>query len=304
MADQAPPDRGRRLGRGLGALISAPTPPQPSGGTEPDERLWQLRLELIRSNRLQPRNDFSEVELQELEASMRTSGLLQPITVRQTGSTFELIAGERRLRAARRLGWSTIPAIVRDISDEQLLTLALVENLQRADLNPIEEAEGYRRLHESFGLSQQQVAALVGKDRSTVANMLRLLTLPDEVQRMLRDGTLSVGHARALLGLPGGIPIVETARAVVRDQRSVRDVERMAQESRRPRAGATEARPQEPGGTPEARRITDRLRRYLQTDVHLVVDKRAQGELRIRFYSADDLERLLELIAGPSEDGQ
>jgi ParB family chromosome partitioning protein len=300
------PDRSRRLGRGLGALIGAAdavraTVPLPASAPEGD-RLRDVPVDSIRANPLQPRREFNDAELRELEESMRTSGLLQPITVRARDDAFELIAGERRLRAAKRLGWTTVPALVREVDNSQLLTLALVENLQRADLNPVEEAEGYRRLTSEFSLSQQQVADAVGKDRSTVANMLRLLSLPDEVQRLLGTGELSVGHARALLALPQHVSVTETARRIVQERLSVRDVERLAQEHK---SSTPRPRPRQQTSTPspEIRQITDRLRRHLQTDVQVIETTAGQGELRIRFYSADDLDRLLELITGPSEEG-
>ena len=182
-----------------------------------------------------------------------------------------------------------------------MLTLALVENLQREDLNPMEEAEGYRQLMDELGLSQLQVAEAVGKDRSTVSNVLRLLNLPSEVQQLVRDGGLSLGHARALLSLPSDTSLVSVARQVVAEQMTVREVERLAQAGRKARKAATGTR-HETNAAPEIRQITDRLRRHLQTDVQVIADESARGELRIRFYSVDDLERLLALITGTSED--
>lgn len=317
MTDHNPPDKSRRLGRGLDALIGMPIPPAATAhpasaapvavASSPAEdattaRLHDLAISLIRPNPFQPRREFDDEELRELEDSLRTNGLLQPVTVRRAGSEYELIAGERRLRAARRLGWTTIAAVVRDSSDEQALTLALIENLQREDLNPIDEAEGYQRLAREFTLSQQQIAEAVGKDRSTVANMLRLLTLPDDVQHYVRDGQLSAGHARALLGLPPEVSISEVAREVLRQQLTVRDVERLAQQAKPPEAKARQRQASAPAN-PELRRVADRLRRYLQTDVQVVANEKTQGEVRIRFYSADDLGRLLELISGPAEEG-
>jgi len=189
------PDKPRRLGRGLEALISAAAQPgsQPSTSSQgdvlalapPESPFRQIDLKLIRPNPFQPRKEFRDEDLTQLQASIAATGLLQPVTVRAVGDHFELIAGERRVRAATRLGWTDIPAIVKDYDDRALLTLALVENLQRADLNPIEEAEGYSRLVAEFSLTQQEVANVVGKDRSTVANSLRLLNLPQAVRRML-----------------------------------------------------------------------------------------------------------------------
>ena len=300
-------DKSRRLGRGLSALISStPAAPATSSPSAPEsqEPFRQVRLDQIVPNPKQPRREFSESELQELQLSLQTSGLLQPIAVRPRGDgRFELIAGERRFRAASRLGWTTIPAVIRDVSDEQLLSLALVENLQREDLNPIEEAQGYRQLINEFGLAHQQVAQAVGKDRSTVTNALRLLSLPDEVQHLVRDGSLTLGHARALLGVPPGTSLAELARKVVAQRLSVREVERLVQEAK-----PTVKRNRDPENqltvseVPEVRRLTDRLRRFLQTDVAVQVDSAGRGEVRIRFYSADDFNRVFELMTRSSKD--
>lgn len=262
-------------------------------------------MDQIIPNPRQPRREFSEAELNELQLSLQASGLLQPIAVRpRKDGRFELIAGERRFRAATRLGWTTIPAFVREVTDEQMLSLALVENLQREDLNPIEEAEGYRQLISDFGLAHQQVAQAVGKDRSTITNALRLLALPEEVQRLVRDGSLTLGHARALLGVPSGTSLTELAQRVVSQRLSVREVERLVQESkpavvRRSRDVET---PQTVSEVPEVRRLTDRLRRFLQTDVAVHVDSSGRGEVRIRFYSADDFNRVFELMTRSSQD--
>jgi ParB family chromosome partitioning protein len=214
----------------------------------------------------------------------------------ENGSGYELVAGERRLRAATRIGWTEIPAIVKPLDDRTMLTLALVENLQRADLNPIEEAEGYQRLIDEFRLTQQQVADVIGKDRSTIANTLRLLHLPVSIRRMLQEGRITLGHARALLALGNERAMIELAREIVAHGLTVRDVERRA------RAASPKAPLGSPKGgrpvtrDPEVRRIEDQLRRYMQTDVHLVLAEKARGEIRIQFYSSEDLERILELI--------
>jgi ParB family transcriptional regulator, chromosome partitioning protein len=297
-------DKPRRLGRGLEALLGSPTataPTAPTSGpastSEPPYR--SIPIQQIQPNPFQPRKEFREDELAQLQASLSANGLLQPITVRRAGNHFELIAGERRLRAATRLGWSEIPAIIKDYDDKALLTLALVENLQRADLNPIEEAEGYSRLSAEFALTQQEIAEVVGKDRSTVANSLRLLNLPAVVRRMLQDGQLSVGHARPLLGLASERVMIDLAREAVAKNLSVRDVERRVKQAgtstRQPNAVA------EKNGTArsaELRRVTDRLRRRLQTDVTVHIDDKDRGQLRVSFYSTDDLNRLIELIVG------
>jgi ParB family chromosome partitioning protein len=298
MTEQQPPDRSRRLGRGLSALIGSQThqPPTPATTVAASETLREIRLDLIEPNPMQPRRDFQDAELQELQSSMQANGLLQPVTVRnRADGRFELIAGERRFRAARRLGWATIPAYIRDVSNEQMLSLALVENLQREDLNPIEEAEGYRQLINEFGLAHHQVAQAVGKDRSSVTNSLRLLSLPDDVQRMVRDGSLTLGHARALLAMPASVPLHDLAQRVVSERLSVRDVERLSQEAKPGPRRQKVAIPRDEASLPESaevRRLTDRLRRVLQTDVAVNVDSAGRGEVRIRFYSADDFNRV------------
>ena len=319
-------DKPRRLGRGLEALLAArpAAAPVPAAGAEaaagstapyrdaatsevPPSELQRIRISTIRPNPFQPRKEFDPAELAELETSLRANGLIQPITVRRapSGNGYELIAGERRFRAAQRLGWTEIPALVKDLDDRMTATLALVENLQRSDLNPIEEAEGYQRLIDDFSLTQQQVADVVGKDRSTVANILRVLNLPAAVRRMLQEGELTLGHARALLALGNEMRMTEVAREVVARGLTVRDVETRARdvapEKRKP-ATTTTGAPSATPRDPQARRIEDQLRRYLQTDVHLSVSAKERGEIRIMFYSNDDLERLLELVLGAAGD--
>jgi ParB family transcriptional regulator, chromosome partitioning protein len=295
----------RRLGRGLEALINgAPTIAPPPGtearGSGPAGPYREIPLAEIRPNRYQPRREFKPEELAELQASIKSTGLLQPITVRPAGpDRYELIAGERRWRAVTGLGWAKIPAVVKDIDDRTALTLALVENLQRSDLNPLEEAEGYQRLLDEFAMTQQQVADMVGKDRSTVANILRILALPASVRRMVAESQLTLGHARALLSFPDERSITAAARDVVARQLTVRDIERMArEEGKRPAKPATAAdsRPA------EVRRIEDQLRKRLQTDVHISLSGKQKGELRVPFYSADDFERIMELLLGANRD--
>ncbi len=303
-----PAEQPRRLGRGLEALLAMKSPeprnqPANTGDQPANVGLQHLRLSEIRPNPYQPRKEFKLEELSDLQASLRASGLLQPITVRPapSGTGFELIAGERRFRAATSLGWTEIPAIVRSIDDKTLLTLALIENLQRSDLNPLEEAEGYKRLVDEFALSHAQVGDVVGKDRSTVANLLRLLQLPAAVRRLLGDGAISLGHARAILGLGDDRAMIELAREAASQGLSVREVERRVQGTAGTRSAAKKgaSKSKAPAST-EARGIEDRLRRHLQTDVgvHLSKGKQTKGELRIHFYSNDDLTRVLEMILG------
>jgi ParB family chromosome partitioning protein len=300
-------DKPRRLGRGLEALLGASAAASQPTVAEARERgeLQKIRLREIRPNPFQPRRTFNEQELADLESSIRVNGLLQPVTVRPaaTGGGFELVAGERRLRAAGRLGWTEIPALVRTIDDRALLTLALVENLQRSDLDPLEEAEGYQRLIDEFDLTQQQVADVVGKDRSTVANMLRLLGLPAGVRRLVQEDKLTLGHARALLALGNEGAILDLARRIVAEGLTVRDVEKAIRDrGLSPRRPARMKSPKPIDGTPITRRIEDDLRRHLQTDVRVAVTDGERGTIAISFYSADDLERLLDLVMGPTRE--
>jgi ParB family chromosome partitioning protein len=297
-------DKPRRLGRGLDALLATRSPaPTPAAAVtlEPGDLLRELPIHEIRPNPFQPRKEFRPEELAELESSLKTNGLLQAVTVRRAvdGKGYELIAGERRLRAATRLGWSNIPAVVKEIDDRALLTLALVENLQRADLNPIEEGEGYQRLITEFALTQQDVAEIVSKDRSTVANMLRLLNLPVSIRSMVRDGHLTVGHARALLAISNERDMLELAREIVAKGLTVRDVEQRTRaaspaSSRRIPKQKKDSRPS--GLNAELKRLQDELRRHLQTDVTISVDDHERGKIEIAFYSSDDLERVLDLV--------
>lgn len=315
------PEPPRRLGRGLDALLARKEPAKPAAAPAPaasaapaaapvepavEENdagaLRTLKLSDIRPNPYQPRKEFRPEELADLENSLRVNGLLQPITVRPApnGSGFELIAGERRYRAASRLGWTDIPALVKPVDDRMLATLAMIENLQRADLDPIEEADGYQRLIDDFSLTNQEVADVVGKDRSTVANALRLRQLPASVRRMLQDKQLTAGHARALLPLATERAIVDMAREVVANSWSVREVERRVQAGRpKPPAAGKKAEPAPtPAGASGAvvRQIEEKLRRKLQTGVSIQLTAKDKGEVRIAFFSNDDLERLLEVL--------
>jgi ParB family chromosome partitioning protein len=288
----------RRLGRGLEALLGSAT----GLATSDEGALKSIPVSQISRNPFQPRREFGTEDLTELQESLSASGLLQPITVRKRHGKdgFELIAGERRLRAARNLGWKEIPAIIKETDDRTLLTLALVENLQRTDLNPIEEGEGYYQLSSQFGLTQQQIAETVGKDRTTIANMLRLLQLPDVARRLLQEGKLTMGHAKVLLGLEDSEKIAELAQVIVTEGLTVRDIERRLREVVGPRTGKRAGRPRSSDKqSPEARQIEDRLRRYFQTDVALKVSPGNSGTISLHFYSADDLERVLERMGVP-----
>jgi len=306
-------DTPRRLGRGLEALISTAKQQRDTGSNPVQSEvpaagsdLRQVRIADILPNRFQPRRAFTEPELAELEASIKASGLLQPVVVRARGDgKWELVAGERRLRAVTRLGWSEIPAVVRDFDDRAMLTLALVENLQRADLNPLEEAEGYQRLIDEFGLTQQQVADAVGKDRTSITNLLRVLTLQPAVRQLVERGHISAGHARALLPIKDERRQLDLANEIVARQLSVREVEARARTLTAQSAVLTPAPPPtaissaSPPPDPATKRIEEQLRKHLQTDVNVQTLGNERGVLRINFYSVDDLERLLDLIIGP-----
>lgn len=290
-------ERQRRLGRGLEALIPGTSETAPA--TAADVR--RIPLASIRPNPFQPRREFRPDELAELEASLRASGLLQPISVRRRGDAYELIAGERRVRAATNLGWIEIQAIVRDFDDRTMLVLALVENLQRTNLNALEEARGYRRLIDEFQLTQQQVAEAVGKDRTTVTNLLRILALPDEILGLVEQGALSSGHARALLALGQADSAVLFAKLSAKEGLSVRELEQRVRDANaQPDTPSPPAKPPKPASSiqqsPVLRSIEDDLRRYLQTDVRVSASGDSRGKIELSFFSADDLDRLLELI--------
>jgi ParB family chromosome partitioning protein len=305
-ADASPRSRKSRLGKGLGALLGEYLP-EDAGPTDNGYRV--IPVASIAPNPLQPRREFTEEQLSELEASIRENGLLQPLVVRPAaagapqGAEWELVAGERRWRAVRRLAWTEVPVVVRDMDDRTLLLLAIVENVQRADLSPLEEAEGYRRLIDEFHFTQQEVADSVGRERSTVANLLRLLQLPASVQRLVSAGSLSMGHARAILGLGDERKMAELARRTVEEGLSVRAVE---EEVRRKRAQpAAPAPPPEPAPSADAhvRHLETELQRRLGTAVRIHVGRGKAGKIEIPFYSGDDFERLLELLLDAKEAG-
>jgi ParB family chromosome partitioning protein len=291
----------KRLGRGLEALLGSVSREQ----AQASGALRELPIGNVLPNPFQPRSQISEADLAELTASIEASGLLQPVIVRPRHGKYELIAGERRWRAVQRLGWTKIPAVVRDADDRTLLTLALVENLQRDDLSAIDEAAGYQRLGEEFDLPQAEIARLVGRDRSTVANLLRLLKLPDQVKTLVREGKLSEGHARALLGVTEESEIVRLANETVEKGWSVRETEVRTRNDASPKPTATVSpaptqrqRLQQKMPTADVRRLEDALRKRLGTDVRVTSRRRGRGFLSISYYSNDDLARVLELILG------
>jgi ParB family transcriptional regulator, chromosome partitioning protein len=289
------------LGRGLASLIPRPVPrsPEPihqvTDDGVADQVIVHVALDRIERNPYQPRADFDPVALDELKRSIQEKGIIQPITVRRIAGGYQLISGERRVRAARNAGLLKIPAyVIRVSSNEEMLELALIENLQREHLNPIEIAISYRRLIEECSYTQEEVSLRIGKDRSTVTNMLRLLKLPDTIQNAVRKGELSGGHARAIAGLEDAGSQLAMFKKTVAKGLSVRQLERLIRE--RGEGGATRRGHAEKSSSGSVSAVEDRLRRLLSTRVHVHQQQGGRGEIVVEFYSADDLERLLELF--------
>src|SRR5712692_9906538 len=285
------------LGRGLAALI-----PQAAGvpvsGELTDRSILRLPIDAIHQDSNQPRKVFKEEAIRELADSIRVQGLIQPVLVRRDVEGYRLIAGERRWRAAQLAGLPEVPAIVRDVSDSQAFEMALVENLQRADLNPIEEAEGYRRLIADYAFTQEQVSQRVGKDRSSVANSLRLLTLPEEIKSMLADEALSMGHARALLGLGDQDQMIQLGHKIVAQNLSVRETEQLVKKKKSPTPEPSSEK--KAAVNPHARQVEEELQRVLGTRVRLL-DRSGKGVLEIHFFSYEDLNREDDVVARSGE---
>lgn len=282
----------RGLGKGLGALIP---------GVEAPSGVIEVRVSEITTNPRQPRHDIPAESLRELADSIHEHGMLQPLIVTETAPAganrvprYQLIAGERRWRAAMLAGLELVPALVKEATPQQTLELALVENIQRADLNPLEEANAYHQLMDEFGLTQEQVAERVGRSRVTVANSLRLLRLADEIKGALLATRISEGHARALLGLTNAHLQLRVLRAIEKDGLSVRQTEELV---RRLTAGAAEEAQAVPSQTPETRALEDRFRRALGTKVNLFRSKRG-GKLVIHFFSEEELQSIYDHIVG------
>ena len=285
----------KRLGRGLEALLGPVSREQAAASGA----LRELPVTAVRRNPFQPRTHFDPAELTDLARSIEASGLLQPIVVRSAaGGTYELIAGERRWRAVQQLGWASVPAVLKEADDRTLLTLALVENLQRDDLSPIDEAVGYQRLLDEFAVPQQELARIVGRDRSTVANMLRLLKLPEAVRALVHEKKLTEGHARALLALENPSSMERVATEAVAGGWSVRELEARVRGDRPPSARRKAAGPEARNPGADVRRVEEALRQRLGTDVRVTAKRRGRGLVTLSYYSNDDLARLLELILG------
>jgi ParB family chromosome partitioning protein len=290
MADKRP-----ALGRGLSALIpsAAPPPLAPPAAVAPPRdphRASELDIDLLSPNPRQPRTDIRESALDELAQSIRSNGVIQPILVRRAGDRYEIVAGERRWRAAQRAGLLKVPVVVRDVPDDKLLQVALIENIQREDLNAIEAANAYRRLHEDLGLSQEAIAEAVGKDRATVSNYLRLLRLPAEVRQHLAAGAIDMGHARAILALADEAAQRRVARDVIASQLSVRETEALVRESSTPRTP-----PPAKKVDPNTRAAEEQLRMALGTRVR-IIRRGKGGHIEIDFTDEDELQRLFAAI--------
>jgi len=282
------------LGRGLSALISTAPSPQDN------EQLREIEIDLIRPGEQQPRNTFDAAKLEELAQSIRATGIIQPLLVRRRGGLFELVAGERRWRAAQMAGLTRVPAIVREIPDENLLELALIENIQRQELNAIEEANAYRRLIETLGLTQEEVAQRVGRDRTFITNYLRILKLPNEIQSLLEQEKLTFGHARALLGIADPQLQRRLAQRIHKNNWSVRETEnRIRGLNTQKQPSVT---PQVHQVDPNLRAAEAKLRRRLGTQVRIVPQKAGSaGRIEIEFYSSEDLTRLYDLLTDSNQ---
>ncbi len=287
------------LGKGLAALISS----KPSGGGLNKEisnlrinssgDIAYVKIMSILENRFQPRQNYDEAKLEDLKASIKEKGVLQPILVRKHENGYEMIAGERRLRAAKAVGLEQVPVIIKNVTDREALVLALVENIQREELNAIEEALGFKRLMEEFQFTQEAVAEAIGKDRSTVTNLLRLLRLPEEIQKQVADDKLSMGHARALLSLEGPAIQKKMARVIIDRGLSVRQVENLVKKAHQGQNIIKAAVNKSKNRDIEI--LEEELRKILGTKV-FIKDKKGQGRLVIEYYTLDDLDRILGIL--------
>ncbi len=280
----------RGLGKGLAALIPAKT--ATSARADGAER--SLKIVDIRPGRFQPRRPIRQESLNELCESIKEKGVIQPVLVRRSpGGGYELIAGERRFRASQRLGLAAIPAIIKQATDQEALEMALVENLQRENLNPMEEARGYQRLAREFNLTQEEMARKVGRERPTVSNALRLLTLPPEIQAMVEDGSLSAGHARALLSVSDRRRQLSLAQLIAGKGLSVRQAEELARGGKNKGHAGTAARTAK-GLDQHLANIQSEMQRALGTKVRIVPQGKSRGRVEIEYYTADDLERVMQ----------
>jgi ParB family chromosome partitioning protein len=288
----------RALGRGLSSLLpSKPVPvaasPEPARAAAPASGPLHIPIDSIHANPLQPRTVFQADRLAELAQSIRENGIIQPLVVRKEGDRYELIAGERRLRAAKMAGLVEVPVVVQQFADDRLMEITLIENIQREDLNPIEVAHAFDRLSRQFSLSHEQIALRTGKERSTITNMLRLLRLPAPVQAMVSDQRLTMGQARALLGLPDPQQQIEVSERIAKEGLSVRQVEKLVQKLLEPPTPTKEVRVD-----PNTKAAIEELERMLGTRVRIVQRGEKSGRIEIEYYSIDELTRIYEQIVG------
>jgi ParB family chromosome partitioning protein len=285
--------KGKRkvLGRGLEALI-----PREVQAPKKEPGLLHCEVDRLVPNKDQPRQSFDEQKLRELSESVRSRGIIHPLIVRKQNGGFTIVTGERRWRAAKLAGLKTVPVLVKDISDAEMVEMALVENIQREDLNPLEEAEAYRQLIEEHGLTQDQLAKRVGRQRSSVANVLRLLKLPAEIRRYVLTGELSMGHARAILGVVGSSAQTALARRVVKERLSVRECEELVRQAPAP-AARRKKRPRKASYSTEEYRLIESMQRRLGTKVDLRKSTKG-GRVIIHYYSPEELDRIVNRIEG------
>jgi len=288
----------KALGRGLSALIRESEAPATATMAEPEAA---VAVELIDANPFQPRTLFDEAELSELSDSVKAKGIIQPVLVRPVGERYQLVAGERRWRAARLAGLQTIPAVIKDLEDKEMLELALTENILRDDLGPLEAARAYRVLQERFGESQEEIATRLGINRVTVTNSLRLLKLPAKIQQMIEHKELTAGHARALLSVPDEAEQLRLAERIASRGLSVREAERITSERAREDTGIPPAAKPEPRQDANMRAAVLNLERKLGTRVKITGDGE-KGKIEISYFSAEDLNRIYELLAGHAEN--
>jgi len=292
------------LGKGLSALLPGRFPtsggaaPAPLPDDKPSASPARLPLSSIHANPMQPRTVFQADRLEELAASIRANGIIQPIVVRQHNNAYQIVAGERRWRAAKLAGVADVPVVVQDVADPRMLELALIENIQREDLNPIETAHAYERLSRELGLSHEEIGRRTGKDRTSITNIVRLLKLPKEVQLLVAEHRITMGHARAILGLPEATTQIQIAEKAAAQNLSVRQVEALVQEltAERPREGSGHRK--EHTVDPNVKAAIDELERALGTRVRIVELSEQRGRIEIEYYSQAELDRLFQHITG------
>lgn len=282
----------KALGRGLAALISDKTKKVAMQSLD----VAQIDIKQISSNVYQPRAKFAQDKLNELTASIKETGILQPLIVRRAKTGYELIAGERRLRAAKTLKMTQVPVIIKDVDNKSSLVLSIIENVQRQQLNSIEEARAFKRLIKEFGLSQENIGKAVGKDRSSIANTIRLLNLPQEIQEQVIENTISMGHARALLALADTKDQAVFFKQIIKNTLSVRELERIIQESPKKKKRASSLTPKRSRKDPHVLAVEEDLQQRMGSKVRININQKNKGTIAIEFYSREDLERIIGIL--------